>query len=173
MNKAGVWDDILDSDESIVWQGRPDDGLQNEYHSMLAPIVYLAMTAGGAWMLLQTYDQVGLPRLFAIAWFGLCLYALVGVHFVKAFQRRFTHYALTNKRAFVVTSALGWKRQKSFPITNTTKLELVERNQISDLYFATKTVQQGDGFGEKEVGFERLANGREVFALMSKVQAAA
>lgn len=64
------------------------------------------------------------------------------------------------------------KRLKSYPINPGTMLEL-DNSDPASIYFATQTKRTKNGTREVRIGFERIADGRAVYAKFRDIQKAA
>ncbi|MFQ5624190.1 MAG: aspartate carbamoyltransferase catalytic subunit, partial [Paracoccaceae bacterium] len=110
--------------------------------------------------------------------FGL-IHFLVGVGiavvppFWTTFRRRRTWYALTDRRAFVATDLpLRGRRLKSYPITSEAVLDF-NNEEPATIYFAQQTRRGKNRTYQVNIGFERIADGPEVYQLMRGIQEAA
>ncbi|MEM8578578.1 MAG: aspartate carbamoyltransferase catalytic subunit, partial [Pseudomonadota bacterium] len=93
------WDGLLDPDERILWQGRPDPAIKLEWGHPLGAFLALFVTGFSVFWMNGAAQAGGFFWMFGLLFFAIGLYMLAGVHFWKAFVRRRTHYTLTNKRA--------------------------------------------------------------------------
>ncbi|MCA9979713.1 MAG: PH domain-containing protein [Anaerolineales bacterium] len=95
----------LDSGEEIVWQGQPRQGLLLRSSDIFL-IPFSLMWGGFAIFWTMTAASAGAPFFFVL-WgtpFVLVgLYLIIGRFFVDAWQRRRTYYALTNRRALIIS----------------------------------------------------------------------
>ena len=165
------WEGILDDDEEILWQGRPDTKIALKPRN-LAGAAFGLLFAGIAliWM-------IGAARAGSGAWpFGLihftfgAIFAL-GSIYLGAFRRNRSWYTLTNHRAFIATDfPLIGKRLKSYPINKDTVLEYVDDEPASIIFARQRKRSQNGGYYTVKIGFERIPNGREVFHLFRQVQ---
>ena len=179
------WKGLLYHDEKIIWQGSPEGRVRLEWKSAFTPIFFLFFTGFAIfWMMTASWmigeaDGAG-PGIqgpfrymwvFGLPFFAAGFYNLVLIHFWKARERRRTHYTLTNQRAFIGKTGITGKRSlTSHPITADTNLTISE-GATSDVSFAKETKKNADGDPYViSIGFEDLANGREVYALMRKLQ---
>lgn len=164
------WSGLLAEGEVILWQGTPQIGLRFEWET---PAELLGSLFFMGFALFWMTNAPSLPD--PAGMFGLLLlcvgfYNLVPIHFWKAYKRRNTQYTLTNKRAIIGTlDVLRGKRLENYPITESTALSLQE-GKLTTIDFATKTVGSGKLTRVISIGFEDLPNGRDVYALMRKVQ---
>jgi hypothetical protein len=168
-NEAGSWEGILGPGEEIVWQGAPVQGLfwQFDRRKTIAAIV---AAAGALALLAFTYrpagDGSGNPILVFLAW-GVI--AAVLYHARSFWDRRRTFYTLTNQRAFIATWHFGVQTLRAYPIATMRPLRLVD-TRPGHVWFDHDTVErkrQGTWETEiVEVGFQTLANPREVHDLL-------
>ena len=175
-NEAGSWVGILGEGEEIEWQGAPVQGLfwQLGRRETLAAI---APAAGGITLFAFTFgrsnDTLGNAVLVFLVW-GVI--AAVVYHAWSFWNRRRTHYTLTNKRAFIATWHFGVQNLRAYPIATMRPLRLVD-SQPGHVYFDQDTVRRKDrstGLEETrivEVGFLDLADPRDVRDLLVRLGA--
>lgn len=169
MSAPDPWEGLLDPGEEILWQGRPDAGVRIDTSRpmellmglffMLFAVVWMNMASragGNFWM-------------FGLIFFGIGFYNAIGVHLWKAHVRARTHYTLTNKRGFIATDVLGRRRLHSHAIDADSPVELTE-GALSSVYFATERKRRKRGYSEIPVGFEQIADGREVYRHIRAIQ---
>ncbi|MEL6684624.1 MAG: aspartate carbamoyltransferase catalytic subunit [Pseudomonadota bacterium] len=165
-----VWKDILDDDEHVVWQGRPDAAFVLT-PAMIGTAIFAIFFAGFAlfWMIGASFAG-GIFWTFGLLHFGAGIALLVGTLAGPSFIRKRTFYSLTNKRAFVAKDLpMKGRTLKSYPITQDTQLEYRE-NDKSSVYFSTETHKTDDATITKNIGFERINDAREVLRLMRNIQ---
>lgn len=108
--------------------------------------------------------------MFGLLFFGIGSYQLVGQHFWKALLRRSTFYTLTNKRAFIAkTSPFGSKTLDSYPLDGDRNLKFHD-GMLQSIYFAEEEKMRNDRKITRDIGFEMLTNGRDVYRKMRDVQ---
>lgn len=170
MNTVPGWEGILDADETILWQGRPHPGFALEARAIPMAIFGLFF-AGFAlfWMILAA--QAG-----GFIWaFGLIHFAIGAGLAGKAlawptFLRRRSWYTLSNKRAFIATDLpVQGRRLRSWPIGADTVLTYAD-GDLASIGFAFEPLRGRRGMRMRAVGFERIAEGRMVYALMRGLQ---
>ena len=165
------WQGILDSGERIVWQGRPDQGFDvagRDIPQALFALLFsgfavfwmtkAAAAGGGFWMFGLIHFSVGLG-IFWKAIFGTTV------------RRRRTWYTLTNRRAFIATD-FPWKGRelKSYPITPDSPISY-RAGPPATMFFARerRTGTKGRSYNAN-IGFERIAEGDKVMALLRRAQ---
>ena len=98
------------------------------------------------------------------------LYLVLGQYIFAAILRLRTWYALTNRRALIVTEVLS-RKLRSWPITESTLLDYSPGEEAT-IFFATESISDSDGgLLHRRVGFEYISDGQKVYELMRKVQA--
>lgn len=165
------WEGILDPDESIVWQGRPDGRVVlNAGH--FVGLIFGLFFAGFAavWMMLAA-TAGGFFWTFGLIHFSVGLSIAFGSVFGPAWRRRHTWYTLTNHRAFIATD-LPFKGRKliAYPITPETQIKTTEDGTHSTIHFAQEFRTTKNGSTRVDIGFERIPEGREVLTLMRQTQ---
>lgn len=169
MTDPDPWRDLLDPDEVLLWQGKPEPGVKLEWESPFETIPLLFMIGFPIfWMSGASKANIG-AWMFGLLFLGAGLFGLFGIHFWKAYTRRNQHYALTNKRAFIGAQKFGKRTLESYPITAETTLKYEDGN-LSSIWFAEKLADGNIRKSVQNVGFERLSNGREVLAKFREVQ---
>jgi hypothetical protein len=164
------WDDILDPDETIIWQGRPDGAFRLTFGS-IAMAAFGTFFAGFAlvWMFMASMGG-GYFWMFGLIHFAVGVGIIVGAFVTRPLKNRRTWYSLSNKRAFIATNfpILG-RRLRSFPIGRDTSLSLDE-SALDSVYFATETYQKNNRTRTRRVGFEAIKDGTEVYRIMRDMQ---
>lgn len=170
MTARDPWDGILDDGETILWQGRPDGAITLRPANIFT-LLFGCVFAGFAlfWMA-GVFQAGGSFWAFGLIHFSVGVGIIVQALFWDAFRRRRSWYTLTSRRAFIATDLpLMGRRLKSYPITAETTLELIDKTPPS-VHFATRTKRTKNGSREIPVGFERIADGREVYRQMRDIQ---
>ena len=164
------WADILDPNETIQWQGRPSGRFRIERHQI--PLLLFGCAFAG----------------FALVWMGLAaaaggffwtfglIHFSVGVGlgifpiFKDRFVRQRTWYTLSNKRAYIATDLpVVGKSLKTYPIESRTPTEF-RPGATPSVFFSSKTVRRNKRRVEVPVGFEMIADGKEVHRLIQQIQ---
>jgi len=171
MSTTDQWAGILDRDENIIWQGRPDGGFAVKIPNILMAIFGLFFAGFALFWMAIAFKANGWFWMFGLLHFsvglGLVLYAL----FWPTYKRRHSWYTLTNRRALIAAKVpLKGKSLKSYPITTNSSLELID-GELASVNFAEEIKSGKNGSYTVPIGFERLTDGREVYRLMRKIQA--
>lgn len=173
MNDAmSGWDGILDPDERILWQGRPDGAVRWKF-GHIASFIFGLFFAGFAlfWMIMASRAGGGF-WMFGLIHFSAGIAIAVGPPFWSAFRRRHTWYTLTDRRAFIATDLpLRGKKLTSYPIGESTVLDY-DRDEPATIHFAHETVRTKNGSRRHRIGFERIGGGADVYDLFRQVQRA-
>jgi len=170
MTARDPWEGILDEDEKIIWQGRPD-GKVTLGIAHFAGAAFGLLFAGFAlvWMMLASMSG-GFFWMFGLLHFAVGLGIAGGALFGPAFRRRHTWYTLTDQRAFVATDLPFMGRKlNSYPITSKTRLTYQD-NDPATITFHTEFRTTKNGSRRIEIGFERIADGAKVYRLMRDTQ---
>jgi hypothetical protein len=169
-NKDNAWDGILDADEEIIWQGRPNPSFTFK-PSMIFTTLFGMVFAGFAlfWMIAASAAG-GYFWMFGLIHFTVGVGVIAGSVLFPSFKRRRTWYTLTNRRAFIASvMPLFGKRLKSYPITADTPIEFQD-NRIPSVMFATETKRGKNSTYTVPIGFEHIHDAREVLTLLRSVQ---
>ncbi len=162
------WKDILEPEEEILWQGRPDTGFavpRMDFFMLLFGLLFsgfalvwmgIARLAGGA------FWAFGLIHFMAGA--GLVLWALGR----DTMARRHSYYTLTNRRAIIGLSYPWHKRAlHKFPIGARTNLSYDGQRTVT---FGARGRTPRHPFPLRAPQFTRIDDASEVFHLMRQIQ---
>lgn len=161
------WEGILDQNERILWQGRPDGRVVLRL-SKIFQMIFGLFFAGFAlfWMFLAA-QAGGIFWMFGLLHFFVGIGISFGAVFADAWRRRHTWYTLTDRRAFVATDKpLKGRILKDYPITADTRLSFVEGPPDSVHFTQRRTKNKGS----EPTGFDRIDDGKEVYRLMRDIQ---
>lgn len=164
------WEGILDADEEIIWQGQPDSRIVWKAENIVMTLFGLAF-AGFAlfWMVLASMGG-GFFWMFGLIHFFVGISISGGGVFYNAFKRKRSWYTLTNRRAFIaIDLPVKGKSLNSYPINANTVLEFIDDDRATVL-FATERKRGKNSTYNVKIGFERIENGRDVFAKFREVQ---
>ncbi len=164
-------DDLLNPQETILWQGRPD-AWPYVTAAQLATIVQ-GMIALGIFLYLIARLQMGIPPLWDVRVIVLVVvFKTVPIEIVASvLRRRRSSYALTGARAIIATQSLFGRRVQSFPLRPAFPLDFIQGRRLSSLYFApAKPGLLSALRGKTAPGFERITDGARVFALVRQLQ---
>jgi hypothetical protein len=170
MSTPDGWGGLLDADEKIVWQGRPDDKIALRAGNILLAVFGLIF-AGFAllWMIIAS-GSGGYFWMFGLIHFFVGLGLSFGAIFWGGWRRRHTWYTLSNRRAFIATDLpIRGKRLKSFPITANTVLDY-RKGQPATIIFGQELRNSNNSTHKVDIGFERIDDGREVYRMMRDIQ---
>lgn len=170
MSIPSGWEGILDEGEVIRWQGRPDGAVVWKVSSIPA-ILFGAAFSGFAlfWMIMAASAGGGF-WMFGLIHFFVGIGIGIGPVFWNTLRRRKSWYTLTNKRAIIAMDMPTKGRVlKSYPITKDTMLALVSGDPAS-INFATDQRRRKNGTYKVKIGFERIADAQQVYALMRDIQ---
>ncbi len=179
--KHDRWDDYFEPGETLLWQGAPEPGIKSFWATLFLSIFGIPffggglMTAGtGFASFFGDSNGFGIGMgifLLAFSVPFLCVGAglTIGSWLAAMYSHRFTRYALTNKRAYIANSFYRHSI-KSFRIRSDDVVTLTQ-GRFDDVKF--KTVHDRDSDGDKtthQIGFDGIANGREVYQMIRKIQ---
>ena len=162
------WSGLLDPDERIIWQGQPSGRVRLEFESVFSVVFMAVWTSIPLFMLISAPESAFL--LVPVLFVGIGAYFFVGQHFWAAYLRRRTFYTLTNRRAFIGRSRFGQRTLDSFPITESTNLQLDEGRARAVWFGTLDGRQMFSNKRERPIGFERLDDPRAVYQLLRQVQ---
>ena len=166
------WAGILDPDEKVIWQGRPDGRFVLE-RRMLRPGLYGVGFAAFAtiWLGLAVLAGAGIEFWgLGLLFIAVGLWITVHALFQPTFLRRRTWYTLTNRRAFVATDLPVFGRSlTSYPINRGVRIDRSDPDRPS-VIFAAKKINSDDGARVEPIGFERIVEAQHVFQLMQGIE---
>jgi len=169
MTTAG-WEGILDADETILWQGRPDGGIAIGASQVGGLLFGLAFAGFALFWMIMASQAGGFFWMFGLIHFCVGLGIIAGPTLWPAYRRRKTWYTLTDKRAFIASiNMLGQKSLKSYPITKETPIEYVS-GAFDTINFASEQRRGKNRTYTVPVGFERLQDGPAVTQLIREIQ---
>jgi len=164
------WENILDKDEAILWQGRPDGAVAFKPANIITFLFGLVF-AGFAlfWMVIAAQAGGGM-WMFGLIHFSVGIGLSFGSIFWGAYKRRHTWYTLTDRRAFIATNMpLKGRNLKSYPIDAETILDFSDA-PLSTINFSFEMRRGKNRSYRVDIGFERIENGSEVYRLMRDIQ---
>ncbi|MEQ9694167.1 aspartate carbamoyltransferase catalytic subunit [Shimia sp. SDUM112013] len=164
------WDGILDADERILWQGRPDGDLVLDPANLVSLIFGLFFAGFALFWMVMAAQGGGAFWMFGLLHFCVGLLIALGPIFGGAFIRRRTWYTLTDRRAFVATKLpVKGKTLDSYPIDSDTRISF-DDTTLSTIHFAHGRRYVGAHRRIGPIGFERIADGREVYRMIRDIQ---
>lgn len=164
------WTGILREDEDIIWQGAPDQGFRVDAIALLG-VMFGAIFAGIAVVFMVDAMQVGGYFWTAgLIHFSVGLTIMAGSLWGDTFKRRHTFYTLTNQNGYVATNfpVLG-RKLHTYPIHTDTAVTLIP-GDLGSVHFATKDVRTKHGYKTKDIGFDRITNASEIYAMIRDIQ---
>lgn len=169
MTAQDEWAGILAPDEQILWQGAPENRIQLEWSSPFMPLFFVFFTGFSIFWMVMASLAGGFFWTFGLLFFAVGSYNLVGIHFWKAYLRQKTHYTLTTQSAFIAQRAFGKRSLKRYPISTQTEVDF-EEGKYANIWFAHEESTGENGTTRIPKGFELIAEGRTVYALIRQLQ---
>ncbi|MDF1856515.1 aspartate carbamoyltransferase catalytic subunit [Pseudooceanicola sp.] len=168
------WDGILDPGEVIQWQGRPDPAVKFQL-SHIVTVVFGLLFSGFALFWMITAARSGdLFWMFGLIHFSVGLSILIGPIYGPSWRRRHTWYTLTDRRAFIATDIpFRGRKLTAYPIAGDTVISIEEADDFSTVHFAHEMKSRKNGSTRHDIGFERIPDGRDVYARLRAIRAAA
>jgi hypothetical protein len=157
MQSASVFEEIRQPDETLLWEGDPQQGLiLRRSDILLTPIAFCLSILAIAWegsalVSLITGLRMGdLPVwmpfsliiifLLGLPFFLLAAFLLVGRFYYDRKRRRCTHYLLSNQRIIIFSGMFKKRAQRSIPLTAIKRLYLHPHdNQRASIHFSPDT----------------------------------
>ena len=170
MSGPGAWDGILDPGEEILWQGRPDQSFAIPPVNFGKAVFGLFFAGFATFWMIMASQAPGPFWMFGLIFFFAGVGMIAEALLMPTFRRRNTWYTLTDRRAFIASKTLlGGRKLDSYPIDPDTKLSLIDLT-LGTIHFAEKTKRTDNGTVQTAIGFERITDAREVYALMRQIQ---
>ena len=165
------WEGILDPGERIVWQGRPDQGFNIAASDIGSAVFALFFTGFAVFWMSRAAEMGGAFWMFGLIHFSVGLGLVWKSVFGPTRRRRRTWYTLTDRRAFIATdTAKTGRALKSYPITPETRITYKD-GPPATIHFARERHKTSKGRSYiSRIGFERIADGQNVLALLRKAQ---
>ncbi|WP_099824346.1 hypothetical protein [Oceaniglobus indicus] len=176
------WEDILDSDEDLIWQGNPRPGLTSPGKTVFLSIfglpflgaglavfgfgVFALFSLGGSADIVSALFAIP----FSVPFIGVGLHLVVFSWYKALTAHRHVHYSLSNKRAYIATDY--WKRTlESYPVRPDSRIQLDTGGRGDTVWFDVKTRRGQKGRTiETPVGFEHIVDGSRVYRLLRDIQ---
>ena len=172
----------LDRDEEIRWSGQPKRGLvlrRSDWGAIPFSLLWGGLSFSFTIAAFRRADP--LVILVGLVFSALGIYIIIGRFVVDAVQRSTTYYAVTDRRAIILSTFLGW-RVKSIDLRTLTDLSLTERRDGRGTIWLGRSQGRGDGWldpGRSMPGahppsaLELVDRGRDVYNLIRQAQTAA
>lgn len=168
-NQPDGWDGILEADETLLWQGRPDGAFVWPTPSLKALAPVIAICGFSVFWMMQAAQSGGFFWLLGLVMFSAGISAIFRLPLRNMKLRRSSWYSLSNRRAFFATETQGQRHLKSYDIHPDLVLELVDGTPGS-VYFATTFINTSKGSSRQKIGFERIADARGIYDMLRKIQ---
>jgi hypothetical protein len=160
---APDWSSALAEGEHLLWQGRPAPGLTLTRDGIVRLVVAVFFLFNG-WLWLRYGMWMGFAFLAAALW----LVAEVTV--IPLLRQRATAYALTNRRALILTRwPLLTPRLRGWPITPDTIVTADESRPHGHVSFGFAPLFLSR-MRVRTVGFDRIPDAAAVHALIRRIQ---
>lgn len=164
------WENILDPGERILWQGRPDGAVVFRIQNAVTFLFGLAFAGFAFFWMISAAQAGGAFWAFGLIHFTVGVGIAFGAVFWDAWRRRHTWYTLTDRRAFIATDIpLRGRRLRSYPIGADTALNY-DAATPATIHFAHEYRRTKNGSTRRDIGFERIEDGREVYARLRAIQ---
>lgn len=181
------WDGILDDDETILWQGRPDSAVV--WSDLISFESVFGLFFGGFalfWVIGAAAMTSGIPSqggvgavftffpLFGLPFLAVGLYMVVGRIFWDAFQRGRTWYTLTDRAAYIARDTFGKRSLKRYGLEDLNPPDLQDNTPGSvifaeDISHYRSSSRRGGSRNRTTrtpVGFRRIPDARAVYRLL-------
>ncbi|WP_010141011.1 hypothetical protein [Oceanicola sp. S124] len=165
------WEGLLEQGESILWQGRPDGRMTLRQINPMQLLFGLFFAGFALFWMIMAAQAGGAFWMFGLLHFSVGIGIAIGKPVLDPLKRRRTWYTLTNRRAFIARhTLLGHRTLDSYRLTPASRVSFLPGSPASVL-FAEDEVRVKRGTRTRRIGFERIEDAREVFALIEQVRA--
>lgn len=160
MTKAPIdWQDLLQKDEEILWQGTPRAEFEIHRKHLRNGVVW-GIIAVCLFVIAVSLEQGNSVKtqmvITALILFGLAIYVSIGQMFLYRTQLKRTTYAITNKRALILSGENKCQQiQHDTEITATTKAA-ISGAKSDTLSFWQACDNPGDEYDGSGVQFAQL-----------------
>lgn len=182
---AEAWQDYFQPGETLLWEGAPEPGLHVTGRMVFKLAFGLPFLLGGLVILGTGLVQlVGAATLrdfgfglfmvvFSLLFGGFGAVMVLGEPVTNALAPRKVRYALSTRAAYIATSWRG-REIKTYPIVKSSSTGL-ERGRRSDTvwFHVTSERDSGGDITITRIGFDRIADGEQVYRLIRQIQTAA
>lgn len=178
-DKPDSWEFMLDSNERLLWKGEPAKGLRFNGAKIVKSLFGIPLLLFGLFFANSRMDDVsslnsltrGLETSFLLIGSLFILVGLnmiVGQYFWNAYKRKRTRYALSDRRAFIVSKTFI-QRLKTHPIRQSTKVDMKAGPETS-IYFSDPLSTGNKKTHRNPIAFEYISEGEEVYRLIRQIQ---
>jgi Bacterial PH domain len=169
----------LGSSERLLWKGRPRTGLRlRGSDALLIPfsLVWAGFACFAAFAAFLS-PKANPGALFTVPFALIGLYIVIGRFFVDAKIRQNTEYAVTNRRAIIVSGLFG-RKTRSINLQSTPEIALTEKaDRSGTITFGTPAPygwgMQGNlwfpGFSP-QAAFDMIENARSVYEMIENAK---
>lgn len=150
LKRQKVISEELLSDETIEWTGQPDQWVIFDNADIF--FIPISLLWGGFWMLVVMSALFGngqgdsdpIGALFCLFFLLVGQYMIWGRFVCKVWKKKYTYYAVTNKRVLVVLRWMLWRTLQAAFIKDIPAIsKSVKRNGIGTLVFGNSDAEIG------------------------------
>ena len=164
------WENILAPGETILWQGRPKQGIAWNKSRTFTTLFGLAFSGFALFWMIIAATAGGYIWTFGLIHFTAGLGVIFAPILWPVYMRKRTWYTLTTDNAYIADiTLLGQKRLRSYPITKDTPIARIS-GDYPTINFASEERRGKRGPYHISIGFERLTEPDTVHGLIRKIQ---
>jgi hypothetical protein len=168
--ESNRWEDYLDPDERLLWQGAPATGLRFTGGGLAKSafgVFFLAFSVFWVTMASSIGHGTAFP-VFGVPFVLVGLWLVVGHWFYDAYKRKHARYALTTRRAIIARSMMG-RKLLSYEIGRNSPIALIE-GDLDTVNFDRRIYHTKNGTQTELIGFRFIADGRKVFRMLQDIK---
>ena len=169
-NAPEGWEEIFETGEELLWQGRPDTSFVWQKSNISTALLGLVVTGFGVIWITITSQSGGYFWLLGIGFLLIGPLLAIAPPYMNALMRRATWYSLSNKRAFIATERASVGRKlRAYAIHPNFELEF-DHADPATINFAHEVRYNGNSPYTVKIGFERIQDGQQVYDMMAAIQ---
>ena len=178
MTRAPGWNGILEDGETILWQGRPGGRPHLTLPALKRMVPGIILTLFALVWISAAMGAPGLFWLFGLPFLAAGLWQLLRPVLKPMLSARFSHYTLTDRRAFIARDLpLIGRDLHTWRITPDSRIDLIADGDdagtagtvlFADGQFSGHSIPGPGGLGR--VGFTDIDDARKVWRLMRDIQ---
>jgi hypothetical protein len=170
MTRYDGWQDILEGDEKILWQGRPTNRFRIKPSQIMMFLFGIGLSGVAVYWMNTIAQTGGSYWMFGLGLFFVGIAVGAGPIIIDNIQRKNSWYTLTDRRAFIGTDMpVVGRRLQSYPINNSTFLDFRSEDPPS-IYFAVEYLRGKYEPLPIDIGFVGIPDASEVLRLMRTLQ---
>jgi hypothetical protein len=179
-NASAMFAPLLEPDERLIWSGQPRGGIRFELSDIFVipfSLLWASLAFGFGFAAWQPGGPIFI-KLWSLPFIGVGIYIVAGRFVYDALLRKNTHYALTDRRAIILTDFL-FRKLQSIDVVSFDPLTIeVGRSGVGKISFGvvpdtnTSIFSRGlfNNNQNPPPSFSALDNAQSVYELIRQIQ---